>query len=298
MEGILQRIASLPLNVKLTSAVFGILVIHAVSRLLEKTLPQHFVQADARYRVRKFVVFAGYLIAILFLVILFEERLGRLSLALGVAGAGLVVALRDVIASFAGWIAIGLSRLYTVGDRIQIGTTNGDVVDISIMRTTVMETGNWVSGDLYSGRIARIPNGFVLSGPVFNYSQGFRFLWDQVKVSLTAQSDHRLAREMLLRVANEAAVPYKNGAENAWKRYADSFRIVNPRLEPTVALVINGGSLEFTVSYVVDYRERTAMKDRLFTRIAEEIATSSGRLRWGSSSTAAADPPGTAATSG
>lgn len=78
MEGILQRIASLPLNVKLTSAVFGILLVYAVSRLLEKTLPQHFVQADARYRARKFVVFAGYLVAILFLVILFEDRLGRL----------------------------------------------------------------------------------------------------------------------------------------------------------------------------------------------------------------------------
>jgi small-conductance mechanosensitive channel len=297
MDHLLQSIASLPLNVKLTSAVLGILVIHAVSRLMEKTLPHHFVRADTRYRVRKFVVFAGYVVAILFLVILFEDRLGRLSLALGVAGAGVVVALRDVIASFAGWIVIGSSRLYTVGDRIQIGTTKGDVIDISIMRTTLMETGNWVSGDLYSGRIARIPNGFVLSGPVFNYSQGFRFLWDEVKISFTAQSDHHLAREMLLRVANEAVVPYLNGAENAWKLGTDSFRIANPRLEPTVALVMNGGGLEFTVSYVVDYRERTAMKDRLFTRIAEEITNSSGRLRWGSSSTAAADPPATAAVS-
>lgn len=185
-----------------------------------------------------------------------------------------------------------------MGDRIQIGTTKGDVIDISIMRTTVMEIGNWVSEDLYSGRLARIPNGLVLSGPVFNYSQGFRFLWDEIKISLTAQSDHHLAREMLLRVVNEAGVPYMNGAETAWKLGTDSFRIANPRLEPTVALVMNGGCLEFTVSYLVDYRERTAMKDRLFTRIAEEITKSGGQLRWGSSSTAAADQAATAGTSG
>jgi hypothetical protein len=86
MEGLLQQVASIPLNFKLAAAVLGILAIHAASRLLEETLPHHFVQADARYRVRKFVIFAGYVVAILFLVILFEDRLGRLSLALGVVG--------------------------------------------------------------------------------------------------------------------------------------------------------------------------------------------------------------------
>ena len=57
--------------------------------------------------------------------------------------------------------------------------TKGDVVDISVMRTTIMETGKWVSGDrdVYNGRIVRIPNSTVLKGLIFNYSQGFRFVW-------------------------------------------------------------------------------------------------------------------------
>src|SRR5438132_361302 len=298
MEGILQLIASLPLTLKLASAVFGILVIHAASRLLEKTLPYHFVRADERYHVRKFVVFLGYFVAILFLVVLFEDRLGRLSLALGFAGAGLVVALQDVVAGFAGWFAIAFARLYTVGDRIQIGETKGDVVDISILRTTVLETGKWVSGDSYNGRIARIPNGAVLKGPVFNYSQGFRFIWDEIKIPLTAQSDHLLAREMLLRIAEETAAHFLKEAENAWKQVTDNFRIENPRLGPTVALVVNGGCLEFTVGYIVDYTERASMKDRLFTKVAEEIRKSNGRLDWASSPTAAAKPSATADLSG
>jgi small-conductance mechanosensitive channel len=73
---------------------------------------------------------------------------------LGVAGAGVVLALQDVIASFAGWCAIGFSRLYTVGDRVQIADTRGDVIDISILRTTMLETGNWVSGDLHNGELS------------------------------------------------------------------------------------------------------------------------------------------------
>jgi small-conductance mechanosensitive channel len=285
MEDLLQQIASLPVSVKLGSAILGILILHPAFRLLETILPRHFGQADARYRVRKSIVFAGYVAVIVSLVILFEDRLGQLSLALGVAGAGVVVALQDAIASLAGWFAIGFSRLYKVGDRIQIGEIKGDVIDISVLRTTLMETGNWVSRDVYNGRIARIPNSCVLKGPVFNYSQEFRFVWDEIKVPLASESDHRLAREILLRVAKDTVAHFLTEAESTWRQVTDNFRIANPRLEPIVAFVVNGGALEFTVSYIVDYREQTVMKDRLFTRIVDEITNSNGRLSWASSST-------------
>ena len=287
METLLQRLVSLSLGTKLVCAVFGILVVHATFRLLERPLPRHFHERDARYRVRKFLVYGGYAVVILFVTVLFEDRLRRISFALGVAGAGVVVALQDVIASFAGWIAIDLSNLYTVGHRIQIGETKGDVIDISIMRTTVMETGSWVSGDLYSGRVVRIPNSYVLKGLVFNYSQGFRFVWDEVKVPLTTNSDQHLAREVLLGVAKETVVEYLAEAERSWKKVSDNFRLENPSLEPTVTLVVNSGSLEFTLSYVVDYTSRTLMKDRLFTKIVQEVTRSNGRLAWASSSSGA-----------
>jgi small-conductance mechanosensitive channel len=290
MIELFHRVASLSLSTKFASAVLGILVIYAAVRLLETTLPRHFGQGDVRYRVRKFVAFAGYAVVLLFVAMLFADRLGRVSLALGVAGAGVVVALQDVIASFGGWVAIGFSRLYAVGDRIKIGDTKGDVIDISILRTTVLETGDWVSGDLYNGRMARIPNNSVLKGPVFNYSQGFRFVWDEIKVPLTAQSDHHLAREMLLAVADETVAHFLAEAKPAWKHVTDNYRIENPRLEPTVALAVNGGCFEFTVSYIVDYRERTVMKDRLYTKIAEEITNSDGRLNWAFSPAAAPGP--------
>ena len=284
MEALFQRIVSLPLGTKLVCAVFGILLVHAAFRLLERTLPHHFRERDARYRVRKFIVYAGYAVVILFVTVLFEDRLGRVSLALGVAGAGVVVALQDVIASLAGWFAIGSSSLYTVGHRIQIGETKGDVIDISIMRTTVMETGSWVSGDLYSGRVVRIPNSYVLKGLVFNYSQGFRFVWDEIKVPLTTNSDQHLAREVLLGIAKETVADYLAEAERSWREVSDNFRLENPSLEPTVTLVVNSGSLEFTLSYVVDYTSRTLMKDRLFTKIVRQVTRNNGRLAWASSS--------------
>src|SRR5271163_4184866 len=271
MNELFKQAMSLGLVGKCVAAIIGILLIHGGFHLLEQTLPRHFGRSDARYKVRKFVVFIGYLTILLFLAILFEDRLGRLSFALGVAGAGVAVALQDVLASIAGAFSIGFSKLYDVGDRVQIGETRGDVIDIGLLRTTLMEVGSWVGRDLYSGRIVRIPNSIVLKVPVFDYSQGFRFIWDEIKVLLTTTSDCQLAREMLLRVATEAIGEYEAEARTSWKTISDNYRSENPPLEPNVALVVDAGSLKFSVSYVVDYAKQTAMKDQLFTKIVQEV---------------------------
>jgi len=282
MNDLLKQAVSLSLLGKCIAAAAGILIIHGTFRVLEETLPRRFGRADARYKVRKLVVFSGYLLILIFLAFVFEDRLSRLSFALGVVGAGVAVALQDVLASFAGAFSIGFSKLYAVGDRVQIGETRGDVIDIGLLRTTLLETGNWVSGDLYNGRIVRIPNSAVLKGSVFNYSQGFRFVWDEIKLLLTITSDCQFAREMLLRVAKEAIGEYLAEAQNSWKVISDNYRSENPPLEPTATLVVIGGSLEFSLSYVTAYTKRTAMRDQLFTKIVEGVANSNGRLEWAS----------------
>jgi small-conductance mechanosensitive channel len=282
MDGLLKQAMSLSLVGKCVAAAVGILLIHATFRVLEQTLPRRFGRANSRYKVRKFVIFSGYVTILLFLALLFEDRLGRLGFAIGVIGAGVAVALQDVVASVAGAFAIGFSKLYMVGDRIQIGDTKGDVIDIGLLRTTLLETGNWVSRDMYNGRIVRVPNSAVLKGPVFNYSQGFQFIWDEIKVVFTTSSDYQFAREMLQRVAQEAIGDYLVEAEASWKAMSDYYQSENPPLEPTVTLVVNSGNLEFGVSYIVDYTKRTAMQDHLFTKIVQEVANSNGRLAWSS----------------
>jgi small-conductance mechanosensitive channel len=293
MNNLFRQAVSLSLFGKCIAAVVGILLIHATFRLLETRLPRRFGRADARYRVRKFLVFSGYVVILLFISILFEDRLGRLSFAIGVAGAGVAVALQDVLASIAGAFSIGFSRLYAAGDRVQIGDVRGDVTDIGLLRTTLMETGNWVNGDLYSGRIVRIPNSMVLKGSVFNYSQGFAFIWDEIKVLFTTASDCQLAKEMLLRAAKEAVGGYLVEAQTSWKTVVDNFRMADPTVEPTVTLVVNSGALEFTVGYVVDYTKRSAMKDQLFMKIVREVANSNGRFEWASAGVTVINQPET-----
>src|SRR6202044_1646363 len=107
MNDLLKHAIALSFLGKCIAAVIGILCIHAAFRVLEQTLPRRFGRADARYKVRKFVVFSGYVSILVFLAFVFEDRLGRLSFALSVIGAGVAVALQDVVASFAGAFSIG-----------------------------------------------------------------------------------------------------------------------------------------------------------------------------------------------
>jgi len=297
MDGLLKQAMSLSLLGKCVAAMVGIFLIHATFRVLEQKLPRQFGRTNSRYRVRKFIVFAGYITILFFLAVLFEDRLGRLGFAVGLIGAGVAVALQDVLASLAGAFAIGFSKLYMVGDRVQIGDSSGDVIDIGLLRTSLMETGKWVSKDLYNGRIVRIPNNNVLKGPVFNYSQGFQFIWDEIKVVLTTGSDCDFAKEMLMRVAKETVGDYLPEAETSWKTVTEYYETVNPPLEPTITLAVNGGNFELGVSYIVDYTRRTAMQDQLFTRIVREVAQSDGRLQWASSTTTAAPSTATATAS-
>jgi small-conductance mechanosensitive channel len=294
MEHLFGHLAALSLTAKLVYCILGVFLIRSAFRLLKRKLPLRFEFGDQRYRVRKIVTAAAYAIILAFITILFADRLKQVGFAVGLFGAGVVVALQDVVASLGGFVAIGFSNLYRVGDRIQVNETKGDVVDISVMRTTIMETGKWVSGDLYNGRIVRIPNSTVLKGLVFNYSQGFRFVWDEIRIPLTSESDHSYAREMLLRVGEETVNDYLSEAQDAWKQVVDNYRVEHPSLEATVTLQVSSGSLEFSLSYIVDYARRTIVKDQLFTKIVDEVVSSNGKLKWASSLTTVVLQPASA----
>jgi hypothetical protein len=99
---------------------------------------------------------------------------------------------------------------------------------------------------------------------------------------LTIRSDCQLAREVLLRAAKETIGGYLLEVQKSWKEITENYRNANPPLEPNFTVVLNAGSFEFSVSYVVDYMKRTSVKDQLFTKIVEEVVRSNGRLEWAS----------------
>ena len=266
----------IPTVVKFVGTIGGILVIVTISRIIQRSL-RRLENNDNRYRLRKFVNAFGMFAAIVLVLVVFSDKLGNLTVALGVAGAGIAFALQEVIASIAGWVALSFGKFYSAGDRVQLGGIVGDVIDISVLRTTLMEIGQWVKGDLYNGRIVRVANSFVFKEPVFNYSD-FNFLWDEITVSIKYGSDYKLARDMLQRIADDILVGVVPEAKKAWHGMVDRYLIEDARIEPKVTLLLNEKGIEFTVRYVTDYKDRRSTKDKLFTRVLEEIDSTAGKI--------------------
>lgn len=268
-----------PVVGKLITAVIGVAVIYALVRFLQRSVNRYVAETETRYRTRKLVTFIGYIAAAGVLATVFSERLTGLTVAFGVAGAGIAFALQEIIASVAGWVAISFGGFYRTGDRVQLGGIRGDVIDIGVLRTTLMEVGEWVKGDLYNGRIVRVANSFVFKEPVFNYSGDFPFLWDEITFPVKYGSDWKFAREVLQRVAEEVMGDFARRSGESWKTVVKKYLIEDARVEPMITLRADENWVEFTVRYIVDYKQRRTAKDLLFTRILEEVEASDGRIQ-------------------
>lgn len=267
-----------PYILQIILVVVGVIIILTVKNLIKSRLVRHIKDHNSSYRSKKAINGVGYFLILLLITIIYRKSLGNVTVFLGIAGAGIAFALQEVIVSTAGWLAVLFTDIYKSGDRVMLGGIKGDVIDIGVLRTTIMEIGGWVNGDLYNGRIVRIANSFVFKEPVYNYSADFPFLWDEIKLPVKYGSDYTLAREIIYDVAKEVVGDYSNDAELQWKIMVRKFLIENASTQPMVYIVANDNWVEFTLRYVVDYKKRVIVKDELFTKILEKIESSSNQV--------------------
>ena len=263
---------------KVVAGILGYAVLGIFIFFLTKSVNKYVSEPSLRYRAKKVFVYAGYIFFIVYTIILFNEQLGGVSVVIGVAGAGIAFALQEVIMSIAGWVAISFGNFYSPKDRIQLGGITGDVIDIGILRTTLMETGQWVEADLYNGRVVRIANSFVFKEPVFNYSGSFPFLWDEIKVPIKYGCDHHWVRQTLNQIVDRITSEYAGEAQKAWNEITRQYVVREINLASQVTLVATDNWIEFTLRYVVDYRYRRITKDKLFSAVLDSVRDSEGKM--------------------
>lgn len=264
---------------KFVFVVVCIAIIWSLRKFIDRKFSATIKNNSSRYRARKVVNFSGYILVIVIIGVVYSEKLGGLTVAFGIAGAGIAFALQEVIASFAGWLAIMFGGFYKPGDRVQLGGIKGDVMDIGVLRTTLMETGQWVDGDLYNGRIVLIANSFVFKEPVFNYSGDFPFLWDEIKIPIQYGSNYDKAKAILLNAGNEVVGDITGQIKEDWHKMQNQYRLEDAQTDPMVSLVANDNWAEFTLRYVVMYKRRRITKTELFTYILSAIEATNGEVK-------------------
>jgi small-conductance mechanosensitive channel len=188
---------------------------------------------------------------------------------LGLFSAGLAIALKDPLTNFAGWIFLLFRKPFVVGDRVQIGEHAGDVVDIRIFQFTLLEIGNWVDADQSTGRIIHIPNGKVFIVPQANYTSGFDYIWNEIPVRITFESDNKKAKSILLEIINNYAEPLSADAESEILEASKTYLIYYKNLTPIVYTTVKDFGVMLTIRYLCNPRKRRSSEHEIW----EEIIT-------------------------
>lgn len=287
----IKEILQHPTYGKLIFLFIGLVIIWAIIKTIQKALFKKIEDNTNKYRTNKFTQFIGYFLSIILITVVYSEKLGGLTVAFGVAGAGIAFALQEVIVSFAGWIGIMSGRFYKIGDRVQLGNVKGDVIDIGVFQTTLMEIGNWIDGDLYNGRIVVLSNSIVFKEPVFNYSRDFPFLWDEIKIPIMYGSNYDMAKKIIIDSAYQVVGEFSKNAKKTWKEMVGKYMIEDATTDPLVTLIATDNWMEYTLRYPVDFKNRRKTKDQLFTLIVNNIEASNNEIKLASATFQLVEPP-------
>jgi small-conductance mechanosensitive channel len=185
---------------------------------------------------------------------------------LGLLSAGIAVALQEPLENLAGWIYIVASRPFRVGDRIQIGSYAGDIVDIRPLSFALLEIGNWVEADQSTGRVLQIPNGWLFKEAVAGYDHGFPFIWNEITITVTFESDWRLAKSTLESVLKEHAEQVE---ESEFEKSSEFLGIQYSRLTPVVWVDSSDSGVRLTMRYLCRPRSRRVSTSKMWEAILD-----------------------------
>lgn len=241
---------------------FGLTILRILIMMVVKrrvTDPKQFY-----YSRRTTLYLYTFFLIILIGAVWIKGGIGSLSTFLGLAGAGLAIAMHDTIANLTGWLFILWRRPFKVGDRVQIEKTTGDVIDIRLFQFSLIEVGNWVDADQSSGRIIHVPNLKVLREPLANYHIGFEYIWHEIPVLITFESNWQKAKKIILALVVESTTHLTHDAEKQIKKAAEKYMVFYGKLTPIVYTTVRDNGVLLTARYIVDPRNRRVTEQTIW----------------------------------
>jgi small-conductance mechanosensitive channel len=253
-----------------TLVILGVYV--ALRLLAVFSLDRRIADVSRKYIVTKTVNYVlGFALLITALIVWFGNVAGWAAY-FGILSAGLAIALQDPVTNLAGWVFISIRKPFVVGDRIQIGEHRGDVIDMRLFQFTIIEIGNWVSADQSTGRIIHIPNGWVFKNSAANYTQGFNFIWNELPITLTFESNWELAKEILGEIGKRHSVLQSREAQEQVRRAARKYLILFKHLTPIVWTSVADNGVTITIRYICDPRRRRSSEAAIWEDVLRAFA--------------------------
>ncbi len=224
-----------------------------------------------RYRLRQALATIVAVLALAAIVILWARLLQHTGTFLGLVGGGLAIAFKEPLLSIAGRIAILAGHIYTVGDRIEVDKITGDVIDVGLFYTRMMELGNWIGGDQASGCIVQFSNSKLFGDTVvYNYTRNFAYIWDEIMLPITYASNVPAATEILLDAGGKYTREFLQGAQAEMEKMKKYFLVPNFELKPQVYVQVNSNWVQLTMRYIVDPKKRRQASSFIYTEVFKQ----------------------------
>ncbi|MEP1152355.1 MAG: mechanosensitive ion channel domain-containing protein [Balneola sp.] len=276
MEDILNSIAdffqsSPVLTAQILKTILVVFVLWGSRNLILRVVNKNIESKRTVYKWRKNLTYILACIGVILITQIWFSALGNLSTYFGLLSAGVAIALKDPITDLAAWLFIIWRKPLDVGDRIEIEDTKGDVIDVRPFKFTILEIGNWVDADQSTGRVIHIPNHKVFSKQLANYTSDFEFIWNEIGIMVTFESDWKLAKQILSNISEEESKDFIERAEAQIKKAAKSYLIEYRYLTPIVYTSVKDSGIMLSIRYLTDPRRRRGSAEAIWERALDEF---------------------------
>lgn len=263
---------SFQLQGKIFTSILVVVLIYLLRRLIMRVVDRRVDDSRLLYQWSKGTSRVAFALTLLLVAMIWLEAIQSLGTFLGLLSAGIAIALKDLVASLAGWVFILSRRPFQLGDRIQVRDLSGDVVDIRVFQFTLLEIGNWVAADQSTGRVIHVPNSLLLTESVANYTSQFEFIWNELPVLLTFESDWRKGKTILEEILASRVGDEVADAERAVKTASRKFLIHFRKLTPRVYTSVEDSGVLLTLRYICHARQRRGRAEEIWEAVLDAFA--------------------------
>jgi small-conductance mechanosensitive channel len=269
----LEEIAGVTVDTqyKVFISIVILLFLYVLKLLILRIVWRNTDNVKTRYFWKQLLAHVIPVASILMIGMVWIDAFRHLGTFIGLLSAGIAIALKDMLANIAGWLFIMFRKPFVVGDRIQIGPHRGDVIDLRLYQFTILEIGNWVDADQSTGRVIHIPNGKVFTEPQANYTHGFKYIWNELEVRITFESNWTKAKSILESIIQNHTSGLIQPAEHELKETSKMYLIHYQYLTPIVYTTVVENGIRLTIRYLCDAHKRRGSEVAIWEEILSQF---------------------------
>lgn len=240
-----------------------LLLVYLADRMIERLFTGLHAENKRIDTLRAIAKFAAHAIGVLVIAFVIFGMPSQTTTVVGLAGAGLTVAMKDFIVGFFGWFVLMGRNGLRVGDWVEINGVTGEVIEVGLLKTVLLETGNWTDAGHPTGRRVSFVNSFAIEGHFFNFTTSGQWMWDELKFMVPSNQDPYRVVDGIQKILDQETSKDSASAEEEWRRTTSRYRVQSISAAPSISVVPSGDSVELRVRYITRAYERLDVRKRL-----------------------------------